>query len=364
MVKNYFKITGIVLTILFVTPSFGQVNQPTPRIETVDGSFIKKFEKGEKINKEVVSKELNNWLNLNHDHSFRQINETIDAQGIKHTSYQQLYKGFQIDQSILLTHSIKETVMSMNGRVAEFSEVDTQINITMDKAKEIAKSYLKVTNLINEYPIETVVAIIPTENGIDNKLAHKVRIDSYSPFVMCNIYVDTKTGNVINKVSLIAHTDVSGTAQTLYSGTQSIIFDSFSGSYRLRESGENGRKIETYNATDAATNYTTSGYAGSIDFTNSSTTWFDVPRLSSFTISAVATDWWQTVSANNLPNLYIKINDGAGQTVYTSGYFKNTNPPVTFNNLNVILTNPPYTAKFGIMMQLTVIISGAAMQFL
>src|SRR6185369_15530640 len=40
-----------------------------------------------------------------------------------------------------------------------------------------------------------------------------------------------------------------------------------------------------------------------------------------------------------------KIKDGVSQPVYTSGYFKNTAPPVTFNNIDLILTNPPYTIE-------------------
>ncbi|MFK5890576.1 MAG: M4 family metallopeptidase [Flavobacteriaceae bacterium] len=158
---------------------------------------------------------------------------------------------------------------------------------------------------------------------------------------MCNLFIDTKTGKVINKINLIAHADTTGTGQTMYSGTQNITFDSYSGSYRLRESGRN---IETYNATNA-TGLTTAGFTGSSDFTNASTSWNGVSQLSSFTISNIAQSWWYTVFADATPDLYIKIKDGSNQIVYTSGYYSNKNPTVTFSNLNILLTNPPYTAE-------------------
>src|SRR5690606_26319728 len=104
----------------------------------------------------------------------------------------------------------------------------------------------------------------------------KVRVDSYSPFTMCYVYVDTQTGNVLNKVNLIAHADVPGTGQTLYSGNQSITIDSHSGSFRLRESG---RKIETYNATNA-TDLTEDGFVGATDFVSPTTTFAGVQQLS------------------------------------------------------------------------------------
>jgi hypothetical protein len=54
---------------------------------------------------------------------------------------------------------------------------------------------------------------------------------------MCYIYIDVQTGNVVNKVNLNAHADVTGTGQTMYSGNQSITVDNYtSGNYRLRES--------------------------------------------------------------------------------------------------------------------------------
>lgn len=321
--------------------SFARTVQQSSKVEIINGSIFMNIDKGEKLNRVKFSKELNESLNLDKSHSFKEIKTTTDELGISHTGYQQHYNGIPIDNSIIQLHSKNELLISLNGKVAKFSQIDLQANISAEAANEIAKSYLKVTKLINEYPIETVIAQRPNANGIENTLTYKVRIDSYSPFAMCYVYIDAKTGEVFNKINLMAHADTPGTGQTLYSGNQSMTIDNFSGGFRLRESG---RKIETYNATNA-TDLTTSGFTGATDFINSTATWSGVPRLSSLTISVASQSWWFTAFADELPELYIIVKEGTGQMIYKSGYLSNTNPPITFNNLNILLTNPPYTVE-------------------
>jgi len=316
------------------------IQQPKPKIEIVNGSFSVNLEK-DKLTKENFVVQFPNWFNLSESHTFQQVSERTDELGITHTNLQQYYKGFLVEGQLIMFHSKNENLTSMNGQVAQFENIETVQSINSEQSISTAKSYLKVTELINDYPVETILTRMPSENGTITKLAQKVRIDSYNPFTMCYVYIDAQTGNVLNKINLIAHADVPGTATTLYSGSQSITCDSYSGSFRLRE---NGRKIETYNATNA-TGLTTSGFTGSTDFTSSSTTWTGVPQLGSFTITAVAQTWWYAVFADELPELYIKVKDASNQTVFTSSYLDNSNPPLTFNNLNILLTNAPYTVE-------------------
>jgi Zn-dependent metalloprotease len=316
------------------------IEQPKPKIETINGSFSANLEK-ERLTKENAVAQMPSWFGLSQNHTFQQVSERTDELGITHTNYQQYFKGFLVEGNLVMLHSKNGKLTSLNGQVAEFENIEMIQTLTGEQALSTAKNYLKVTELINNYPIETVITRIPSENGTITKLAQKVRIDSYNPFTMCYVYIDAETGNVLNKINLIAHADVPGTGQTLYSGNQSITCDSYSGSYRLRE---NGRKIETYNATNA-TNLTTSGFTGSTDFTSNSTTWTGVPILTTLTISAVAQSWWYASFADELPDLYIKIKDGSNQTVFTSNYTNNTNPPLTFNNLSIYINNPPYTLE-------------------
>lgn len=305
-----------------------------------EGNFFIEIKSSE-LSGENFEAELRSFFSLSEDYQFIKIKESTDQLGFTHVSFQQYYKSILMEGCMVLVHLKNGKVQSVNGKVLAVADVTVSLEISKEQGKSIAKSYLKVTELMNDYPVETLIGTLAGDKENKMILMHKVRIDSYSPFEMCYVYVNAITGAVVNKINLNAHADVNGTAQTLYSGAQSIISDSYAGGYRLRD---NGRKIETYNATNA-TGTVANGFAGSSDFTNGSANWNAGIKLSSFTISAVAQNWWFTSLADELPDLYIKVKDGANQTIYTSGYVNNTHPPFTFNNLNVFLTAGSYIVE-------------------
>jgi hypothetical protein len=266
-----------------------------------------------------------------------------------------------------MIHCKEGIVYAANGQIAEFSNLETRITISKEDAKNIAKQFTKVTEVINDYPVETIICKVPSEKGFNFNFTHKVRIDSNYPFIMSNIYVDTNSGKIINSVSLINNdnynidtlklekkepentknnillTDTPSTASTLFSGVQNIISDSYNGQFRLRD---NSRKIETYNATNA-TGYTTSGLTNSVDFTNNSTTWGTYPYLNSFTVSAVSQSWWYTPIVDITPDLYIIVKNASNNIVYNgrNNHSNNTFPTVTFNNLLIPLFTQNYTIE-------------------
>ncbi|MBL4586001.1 MAG: M4 family metallopeptidase [Flavobacteriales bacterium] len=167
-----------------------------------------------------------------------------------------------------------------------------------------------------------------------------MRIDASVPLDISEIFVDAHSGKIINRIPLIAHADVQGTAQTLYNGNQTITADSYNGSFRLRE---NGRKIETFDATNA-TSLEPSGFIGVNDFYDSDNNWSGLGALNQLTISSISSTWWRTIFVDESPDLYIVIRDGSGNIAYSSNYSNNDFPPVTFNP-NIYLANPPYTVE-------------------
>lgn len=313
-------------------------NRSVATITTVKGTFFMKVEK-ENISREEIIKKLNAFFNLNEKHTFHLLTEKTDELGYTHLNFQQNYNNIPIDAYNIFVHLKDGKVVFINGKVAEFSEVETQTTIASEKTFEIAKVFLKVEgSLLNQYPIETVIA--QTKN-FEYKLTYKVRIDAANPLMMCYVYVDAITGEVINKVDLINDNDTPATVNTFYSGTQSITNDSYSGYYRLRESSRN---IQTFDGTNAGIDTINHVLTNSPDFINATTTWTGVPYLSSFTISAVAQSWWYTIFADETPDLYIVVKDGASQLVFTSNYIDNTFPSLTFYP-NLLLQNPPYTVE-------------------
>ncbi|MBC7449815.1 MAG: hypothetical protein H7330_17325 [Hymenobacteraceae bacterium] len=101
-------------------------------------------------------------------------------------------------------------------------------------------------------------ALAPEQTTARPVLAWKFDIYAARPLSRAWIYVDARTGRVVNQDAVIKHADAPGTFETRYSGTRSIVTDKFQLSplsYRLRETGR-GQGIETYSwhhATKTAT---------------------------------------------------------------------------------------------------------------
>ncbi|MCW3160055.1 M4 family metallopeptidase [Chryseobacterium oryctis] len=112
----------------------------------------------------------------------------------------------------------------------------------------------------------------PSEEKLaDLKLAYKFDIYAEKPLSRQYVFVDAKTGEVLGADALIHETNAPGTATTAYSGNQSIVADSYNGSYRLRETGRNGgTAVETYNLKKGT------NYSAAVDFTDTDNIWNNV----------------------------------------------------------------------------------------
>lgn len=343
------------------------INKSKLKIENYNGSFYVDLSKENKTT-EQLTKDLNTWFSLDTNHSFVLISSKTDELKLTHNYYQQYYKGVIIEGAILMLHAKNEIVYASNGQIAQFDKVEVVSNISSENAVVIAKENLKVADLINTYPLETLIAKIPNGVSFDYKYALKVRIDSSNPFVMANVYIDANNGNVLNTVSLVANcmstdnekiiekkpfmplkydvsnsenvvlTDTPATANTMYSGTQSIITDNHNGLYRLRD---NTRNIQTFDATNAS-DYNTTGYPNSIDYINNSTTWTTYPVLTKFTISNISQNWWYSAIGDSSPDLYIKVKNASNEILYNgrNSFISNTFPTVTFNLYIPLLSQP------------------------
>ena len=311
------------------------------KVETINGSFYidfyneRKTAERQKKTADTISKNFNTWFNLDENYTFKKLNEKTDDLNILHNYYEQYYKGILIEGSLLMLHSKDGFVFAANGQVAEFSKLETEVIVSKEIALNTAKEYVKVEELLNEYPIETLICKIPCKNGFDYKFAHKVRIDSSTPFIQKDIYVDAKTGKIINVIDLTINSDTPATANTMYSGSKTITTDSYSGGYRLRD---NLRKIETYDATSSIENST--GFSGAFDYSNTTTTWNNSNVILAFVdLSVCSTSWWLTPILDNKPEFYIKVKDASNLTIYNGNndYLNNFMPPFPFkmNSLNL-----------------------------
>ncbi len=314
------------------------------KIETFNGSFSVDIAKYN-LSLQLVERRFNEFFSLSTKYHFERVSERQDELGYMKLIYQVQYNGIPIDVPIVMMHLKNGKPVSMWGQVIDIKDVITSPRISAKDALAIAKKHLGVTHIMANYPIHLLITQISDSKEKTFALAYRVRVDA-SIAKMEQVYVNAITGEIIKSVSLIADADVPATANTLYSGSQAIMTDSHNGSYRLRD---NARKIETYDASVAdstAQTYLGAIYGNSKDYYNSTTTWGTAPKLDSFWVSTISQSWWYNAIVDPEPDLYIRVKDGSNQLVYDgrSSYRLNTSPPVVFN-LNIYLTNPPYTIE-------------------
>ena len=272
------------IALLFAAMSFGQqpqngkpnINnflQKEQTIRVTNGSVFANFA-DQKIAKKDILNNLNTLLKLDENYTFKQISQKKDEIGFTHTNFQVLYKGYPVDGRIIMFHEKDGLLKNINGNVAALKETDIQINITDNQAINIAKEHLGVTKVFKESTVQTVFI----QNQTDNKysLTKKVRVESFSPLVRYDVFIDAKTGEILKKISLIPRADVQGTAHTLFYGTQSIFCNQLSAnSYQLYD---NTRGIGTYNGVYWDP-YSDIFPSSNTLYTNTTTVWSDNPAL-------------------------------------------------------------------------------------
>ncbi|WP_196888509.1 CUB domain-containing protein [Aureivirga sp. CE67] len=268
--------TKKLLFVLFCLPVlfYGQRKQSKNSLENIivytkDGSFNKKLKK-EKIKLNQLLNSVNHWFHLNEDYSFQQISSRTDKLGFTHINFEEYYKGVKVENGILMVHLKAGYVNSINGQIHALKDVSSSLKVSKRKALELAKSKLKVSKLIQKYPVETIYLRVKHKDSFNFKLAQKVRIDSNEPFEMCHLYLDANSGEILSKVNLFYNEDTSGTADILYGGVVDITCESHNGSYRLRESVRN---IQTFDGTNAENTIEIDGIPNAEDYVSSTTDW-------------------------------------------------------------------------------------------
>ncbi|HRF99809.1 MAG TPA: M4 family metallopeptidase [Bacteroidia bacterium] len=241
--------------------------------------------------KHISENQFNEWMNneliKNQEVSFLSIKKNYDKLGYSHNKLQQYYKGYKIEGAIILTHSINNEIKSFNGDWFNDIKLSNSISINESQALQYALSKIgakryKWENKAEEAHMQEALnnpnfsykpvgelCVVPqidkTSQTVSYSYAYKFNIYAEEPLYRANIYVDAATGKIIKEQNQICTVDAVGTANTKYSGTQPITTDSYSGGYRLRETGR-GNGIETYNMNNTQT-------YGTTDFTNTTNTW-------------------------------------------------------------------------------------------
>lgn len=221
------------------------------------------------------------------------INKQTDNLGMEHYRYQQSFAGYPVELSTYVVHVQAGKVIAQNGVwVKDFpSALKTTASLNASAALQKAMAYVGAQTY--KWQIAAEEAFIKREQNNPNatfypkaelvyysgenevnpaalRLAYKLDIYAQYPMSRQIVFVDAQNGDLLGKRELIHTTNATGSAVTVYSGTQTITTDFTGSTYRLRETGR-GNGINTYNMKNAGTSY-----SAAVDFTDADNTWNNV----------------------------------------------------------------------------------------
>lgn len=250
-------------------------------------TFIR-FNPEKRITLESFPEFANKKFGLNEAYGWLIKQSVKDDIGYFHQRLNQTYKGYPVEGAVYLVHSKSGMIESLNGDI--FNDLNVSVNRTITESAALNKAlnYAKAEIYMWEQPEIQYSAdethayshekpkgelVIVAKDGAftekDFRLAYKFDIYAVKPLARNYVYVDAQNGEIIHTVSRIHTADVPGTAVTKYSGSQAIVADSYTGGYRLRESGRGGG-IRTLNL-ETGTNV-----GNAVDFQDADNNWNNV----------------------------------------------------------------------------------------
>ncbi len=204
-----------------------------------------------------------------------------DQVGYTHYRYYQVYNGIPVENSMYIVHTQNGMLTGMTGNIVlDFDEQASLRSASLSQANAVqaalkyihAKTYAWQNSEMEQeikqssgnpnatyYPSPSLVWYAPDDilEPRDLHLCYKVDVYASDPLSRAYYFVDAQTGQVLGKKDELYYSDATGTANTAYSGTQTIHSDFTGSSYRLRDYTK-GNGVITLRATTGHGDYTSS----------------------------------------------------------------------------------------------------------
>jgi Zn-dependent metalloprotease len=246
-----------------------------------------KFKEGKELPLVKLEAWLNSFYKSDEKFGLKLLKEEKDQIGYTHYRFQQIINGVPVQHGVYFAHVKNGMVVSINGELFDKSASGTSISLSESVALNKALNYFGADTYKWELPAEENTLkyeledpsatyfpkgelVYVTKNGRLNEeliLTYRFNIYAQKPFGRREIYVNANNGSIVWEENKIHEADVTGTATTLYSGTQTIVSDDSQGPFRLRETGR-GNGIRTYSSDNIP-----GGSYPNTDITNGSATW-------------------------------------------------------------------------------------------
>jgi len=355
MRKNYFRsflFSGIVILGITSVNAQEKQNLIKQKIAGSNGNpTLIVFNKSSNYNLNQSKQILKEQLNLSQHDDFKKLRSENDKIGYTHEKNQQYYKGVKVEFGTYTLHSKKGNVESMSGEFYETNNVKITPRLSKSQAFQSALSHVgaqaylwedvAASNELGYKKPEGELVLLPNFDNFKKKgdverlkLAYKFEIFTIRPMGGADVYVDAQTGKVIFYNARVKHIDnfghdgrkyaknttsvnheelietfstalVAGSAQTRYSGTQTIE-TTLNGSYTLNDAS---RKVYTRNANNLAPVGNSLPYITSYsEFTDNDNNWtaaeYDNANKDNAALDAhwgamQTYDYWQNVHGRN-----------------------------------------------------------------
>ena len=268
-----------------------QQNKLSDFIESNEINDFITYKSNNPITAENLVKYYKSDLGLSPDDELLISRKENDAFNFTHHRYQQNYKGIEVYGSQYLIHEKNKTLVSSNGNLVKGIVASNSASLSKNDAISNALAHVnaekykwdnpKEEQLLKQIKNDAFATYYPSANlvyydkyftqiGKNYRLAYVVEVYSEKPLAKQDVFIDAQTGAIINSYNKIHTTEVTGTANTKYSGIKSIQTDSLSPtSYRLREYNRGGG-IETYNMLQGT------NYSNAVDFTDGDNVWSNI----------------------------------------------------------------------------------------
>ena len=272
-------------------------------------TFLKKqFHISEKINlKQINTEKGRNEKVIRYKQFFSgaelhdaQINVLVEAEQVKSIS------GFMYDDIVLLNQPI---ISKENALELALHEVPAEVYKWELEGEETMLKEFFNDQEASYYPKAELILFPAEYPKFDGryKYAYSFTIYADKPLAKKKVYIDTESGKTLASMDQLHMADVTGTANTKYSGVQEIVADSYNGSFRLRETGR-GNGIETYDM-NTGTNYN-----AAVDFTDTDNYWnnfntdFDEVAADAHWASEMTYDYYyDNFNRNSIDNNGLKL---------------------------------------------------------
>lgn len=215
------------------------------------------------------------------------VRSEADQLGFVHYRYFQSYQGVPVENSMYVAHTKAGKIISAGGAIiTDFDPLMQQRSfskLSAQQAIDAAVNYVHAAKYMwqdpemekrikeekgnsnaSYKPVATQVWYNPGEilSPREMRLAYKVDVYAMQPMSRAYYFVDAQSGKILGQKDEIHTSDATGTGNTLYSGSQTIHSDLYSGSYRLRDYTR-GNGVITKKG----------DVSGNPDYTNASSNW-------------------------------------------------------------------------------------------